>query len=223
MERGTFSIVARCPSSGDFGVASATAAPCVGALLPFAQEGVGAVATQAWVNVNLGYVGLELMRCGLSVKGALEALLASDPGRHKRQVIGIDANGVFGYTGKDCTDAKGHLLGDDFAVAGNILADKRVLEEMAESFKKSRGELSLRLIAAVEAGQSAGGDSRGKVSSALLVASSRPKIYHDIRVDYSENPVRELRRIHENCVRLQEEYGEDTEEELRFRVRRIHK
>lgn len=204
-------------------MATATAAPCVGALLPFAQEGVGAVATQAWVNVNLGYVGLELMRCGLSVKGALEALLSSDPGRDKRQVIGIDSSSVFGYTGKDCTDAKGHFLGEDFAVAGNILADKRVIEAMVEAFKKSRGELSLRMITVIEAGQSAGGDSRGKMSSALLVASSKPKIYHDIRVDFHENPVRELRRIYENCVKLQEEYGDDSEEELRFRVHRVHR
>jgi uncharacterized Ntn-hydrolase superfamily protein len=222
MQRGTFSIVARCRKSGDFGVATATAAPCVGALLPFAQEGVGAIATQAWVNVNLGHQGLELMRTGLTVKSALEALLADDPGREKRQVIGIDPEAAFGFTGTECTDAKGHIVDGDFAVAGNILADKRVLEEMAQAFRHSKGELSSRLLRVIEAGQSAGGDSRGKQSSALLVSSSKPKIYNDLRVDYHDDPVRELRRIYEKCVELQTEYGEDGDgEDLRIRVPRV--
>jgi uncharacterized Ntn-hydrolase superfamily protein len=224
MQRGTFSIVARCKKSGDFGVASATAAPCVGALLPFAQEGVGAIATQAWVNVNLGYVGLELMRSGLSAKNAIEALLVEDLGRQKRQVIAIDSESVFGYTGKECTEAKGHILGDDYAVAGNILADKRVLESMVETFLKSKGELSSRLLKVIEAGQAAGGDHRGKMSSALLVASCRPRIYHDVRVDFNDDPVSELRRIYDECVRLQEEYGDDDGgEELRIRVSRVQR
>ena len=224
MQRGTFSIVARCRKSGDYGVASATAAPCVGALLPFAQEGVGAIATQAWVNVNLGHVGLELMRNGLSAKNAIEALLAEDRGRSKRQVIAIDAESVFGYTGKECTDAKGHMLGDDFAVAGNILADKRVLETMAETFRKSKGELSSRLLTVIEAGQAGGGDYRGKLSSALLVASRCPRIYHNVRVDLNDDPVGELRRVYDECVRLQEEYGDDVDgEELRIRVSRVQR
>jgi uncharacterized Ntn-hydrolase superfamily protein len=121
--------------------------------LPFAQEGVGAIATQAWVNVNLGHQGLELMRTGLTVKSALEALLADDPGREKRQVIGIDSGMVFGFTGTECTDAKGHIIGDDFAVAGNILADKRVLEAMAQAFRRTKGDLSSRLLTVIEAGQ----------------------------------------------------------------------
>ncbi|MGQ9587753.1 MAG: DUF1028 domain-containing protein [Thermoplasmata archaeon] len=214
MQLGTFSIVARCRKKGDFGVASATAAQCVGAFLPFAQEGVGAIATQAWVNVNLGYQGLELMRQGLSPKAALEALLAEDRGRARRQAIAIDARSCFGYTGEECTEAKGHILGDDFAVAGNILTDRSVLDAMAESFKKSKGELSSRLLLALEAGQIAGGDRRGKASSVLLVASSRPKLYHNIRVDSHDNPVTELRRIYEECVRIQNEYGDEDEGEL---------
>ena len=223
-ELGTFSIVARCKKTGDFGVASATAAPCVGAMLPYAEEGVGAIATQAWVNVNLGYQGLALMRAGLSVKHALESLLAEDDGRAQRQVIGVDGSAVFGYTGPDCTDAKGHILGEDFAVAGNILTDRRVLEEMAESFRRARGELPARLLAAVEAGQQAGGDSRGKLSACLLVASSRPKLYHDIRVDHHRDPLRELRRIFEECVAMQAEFEDDEGGEiLRKRVMSVRK
>ena len=224
MRFGTFSIVARCRKTGDFGVASSTAVPCVGALLPFAEEGVGAVATQAWVNINLGYQGLELMKHGLPVKAALEALLAEDEGRTKRQVIGVDSKSTFGFTGSECVDAKGHVLGDDFAIAGNMLVDKNVIEAMADYFRKSRGELASRLLSAVEVGQTTGGDSRGKVSAALLVASAKPKLHHNIRVDLHTDPVRELRRIHEICVELEEEYGDDAgDTDLRRRIARAQK
>jgi uncharacterized Ntn-hydrolase superfamily protein len=224
METGTFSIVARDRKTGDFGVGSATAAPCVGAFLPYAMEDVGAIATQAWVNVNLGHQGLELMRSGLGVNAALEALLSEDPGREKRQLIGIDGSSVFGHTGKECTEAKGHVLGNDFAVAGNILADRRVLEAMAEEFKRSRGELAHRILQVIEAGQEAGGDRRGKMSTALLVASHKPKLYHDLRIDMHANPVRELRTIFEKCERLQEEYGDEEDGEvLKLRVARVQR
>ena len=224
MEYGTFSIVARDKKAGDFGVATTTAAPCVGALLPFAEEGVGAIATQAWVNVNLGYQGLALMRSGLSVKTALEALLTEDAGRSRRQVIGIDSQSAYGYTGDDCTGAKGHRTGDGFAVAGNILADVMVLDNMVGAFKKSKGELSGRLLIALEAGQDAGGDHRGKTSSALLVASARPMMHHNLRVDYHEDPLKELRAVYEKCVRMQDEFGDDMDaEDLRRRVLSVHK
>jgi len=224
METGTFSIVARDRKTGDFGVGSATAAPCVGAFLPYAMEDVGAIATQAWVNVNLGHQGLEFMRSGLGVNAALEALLSEDPGRERRQLIGIDGGSVFGHTGKECTDAKGHVLGNDYAVAGNILADRRVLEVMAEEFKKSKGELAHRILQVIEAGQEAGGDRRGKMSTALLVASHKPKLYHDLRIDMHTNPVRELRTIFEKCERLQEEYGDEEDGEvLKLRIARVQR
>ena len=219
METGTFSIVARDRKTGDFGIASATAAPCVGAFLPHVMEDVGAIATQAWVNVNLGYQGLELMRLGVGVKAALEALLSEDPGREKRQLIGIDKSSVFGHTGKECTEARGHLLGSDYAVAGNILVDEHVLEVMAEEFKKSRGELAHRLLQTIEAGQEAGGDRRGKMSAALFVASRKPMLYHNLRIDMHADPVKELRTIFDKCERLQEEYGdEDGGEVLKPRI-----
>lgn len=201
-------------------MASATAAPCVGAFLPFAMVHVGAIATQAWVNVNLGYLGLELMRQGLGVRTALQSLLSEDPGRARRQVIGIDAKDVFGFTGEECGEAKGHILGEDHAVAGNILVSEDVLAAMSNAFKRAKGELSHRLLRALEAGQEAGGDRRGKLSATLLVASQRPKLYHDLRVDMSEDPVRDLRRLFERCERMQDEFGEDEDEaeELRYRI-----
>ena len=224
MRFGTFSIVARCKKTGDFGVATSTAVPCVGAMLPFAEEGVGAIATQAWVNVNLGYQGLELMRRGLSVRAAIEALLSEDKGRSRRQVIGIDPKSTFGHTGDECDDTKGQILADDFAVAGNMLVGNKVIEAMADSYRKSKGELSLRLLSAVEAGQAAGGDSRGKVSAALLVASAKPMLFHNIRVDYSSDPVRELKRIHDKCVELEDEYADDMGiTDLRRRITRVQK
>ncbi|MBN1678347.1 MAG: DUF1028 domain-containing protein [Candidatus Thermoplasmatota archaeon] len=214
MELGTFSIVARDRNTGDFGVGSATAAPCVGALLPFAEVGVGAIATQAWVNVNLGYQGLALMRTGLSVKTALESLLSEDPGREKRQVIGVDSRGCFGFTGVECTSEKAHFVHEDFAVAGNILTSVDVLGKMEESFRRAKGELSHRILSAVQAGQEAGGDMRGKVSATLLVASSRPKIYHNLRIDLSNDPVKDLAILYERCRLLQDEIGEDEEGEV---------
>ena len=226
MHFATFSIVARDKRSGDFGVGAVTAAPCVGAMLPFAEEGVGAIATQAWVNVNIGYQGLAVMRTGVSVKAAIEAVLSEDQGRERRQTVGIDRNSVFGFTGDGCTGEKGHVLGEDFGVAGNTLASTRVLDSMVSAYRKSKGELSQRILETLEAGQKAGGDSRGKLSAALLVASSRPKVYHDIRVDMSADPLPELRRIHDECVRLQSGYGEDEGDEdevLRYRVPRVQR
>lgn len=215
--------MARDKRSGDFGVASATAAPCVGAMLPYAMEGVGAIATQAWVNVNLGYIGLQVMRSGIPVKAALEALLSDDDGRERRQVIGIDELGVFGHTGDECTDAKGHIIGKDFAVAGNILSSKDVLDEMVLTFKASKGDLSDRLLRVLETGERTGGDSRGKMSAVVLVASPKPKLYHDLRVDLSIDPLRELRRLHSECVRMQDECGDDDGEVLRKRVLRVQR
>jgi uncharacterized Ntn-hydrolase superfamily protein len=224
MQRGTFSIVARDKRSGDYGVASTTAAPCVGAFLPFAQEGVGAIATQAWVNVNLGFQGLVLMRQGLPVKSAIETLLSLDEGRAKRQVIGIDADSCYGFTGDECSDSKGHILGDDFAVAGNILVSERVLEAMAEAFKKSKGELAHRLMRVLTAGQEVGGDKRGKMSATLLVASSKPRLYHNLRVDCHDHPLNELRRIFGICEQMQEEYGDDDDGEvLRYHVTTVRR
>jgi len=214
----TFSIVARSARDGEFGVASATAAPCVGAMLPFAARGVGAIATQAWVNVNLGHHGLRLMRSGLSIGTAIEALLSEDEGRERRQVIGVGKTSVFGFTGSDCTSPKGHLVERDFAVAGNILSSEGVLESMVSTFKASKGDLGERLIRSLEAGDRAGGDSRGKMSAVLLISSEKPLLWHDLRVDMHDSPVEELRRIFDAVKVLQAELEDDGDGEV-LRVR----
>jgi uncharacterized Ntn-hydrolase superfamily protein len=216
----TFSIVARSAREGEFGVASATAAPCVGAMLPYAAEKVGAIATQAWVNVNLGHHGIRLMRSGLSARAALGALLSEDEGRERRQVIGIGRDSVFGFTGSECTDAKGHLIGKDYAVAGNILAHEDVLEAMSSTFSDAKGDLAERMLRSLEAGQRAGGDSRGKLSAVLLVASARPRLWHNLRVDMHKSPVEELRRVYDAARVMQEELGNDDDGEV-LKIRRF--
>jgi len=208
MPLNTFSIVARDNRTKEFGVAVATAVPCVGALAPFVSS-KGAIASQAWVNRNLGYHGLRLLKSGISVGSALKALLEKDEGREWRQVTGVDRSSVFAFTGSKCDDAKGDLAGRNFAVAGNVLADLRVLEAMSDAYKHAKGDFARRLLASLTAGQDAGGDCRGKISACLLISSPKPKIYHNIRVDSHRNPVRELRRLFESCWELDKELEEE--------------
>lgn len=193
----TFSIVARDPETGAFGVAVSTAVPAVGAMVPHAQAGVGAIATQSYTNVRLGIDGLVLLGRGLSPEAALTALLAEDAQAPLRQAAGIDSQGrVFAYTGEQCVDWCGHRLGESYTVQGNMLVGQETIDAMAGAFEASRGHLASRLLKALEAGQAAGGDKRGRESAALLVApflDEWSKI--DIRVDYHEDPVAELRRI----------------------------
>jgi len=198
----TFSLVARCSRTKELGVCVATAIPAVGSVVPYAEAGVGAIATQALTSVIYGTRGLELLRSGLSPQEASERILREDPERESRQVIIIDAHGrTAAFTGKECVDWKGHLIGENYAVAGNMLVGAQVVHAMAEVFETSRGELEERLLRALEAGQKAGGDKRGKRSAALL-AMKRPEYkgvrpFIDLRVDYHEDPVKELRRVFE--------------------------
>ncbi len=193
----TFSIIARDAESGAFGVAVSTAVPATGAMVPHAKAGVGAIATQSYTNVRLGIDGLVLLGRGLSPEAALTALLAEDAQAPLRQAAGIDARGrVFAYTGEQCVDWCGHRLGESYTVQGNMLVGRETIDAMAGAFEASRGHLASRLLKALEAGQAAGGDKRGRESAALLVApflDEWSKI--DIRVDYHEDPVAELRRI----------------------------
>jgi uncharacterized Ntn-hydrolase superfamily protein len=211
LDLNTFSIVARDDATGDVGVAVATARPCVGALVPWVSRD-GAIATQARVNTDLGREGLARLSRGESVGAALAALLARDPDREIRQVHGVGADGTFAHTGAKCVDWCGHREVPGFSVAGNMLAGPGVLAAMAEAFgaARSRG-LAERLLLALEAGQRAGGDKRGKQSAALLVASGEPRGYHNLRVDDHAEPVAELRRVFEVAVeharRIEREYG----------------
>lgn len=207
----TFSIAARCPRSGDFGVAVATARPAVGALVPWVSRRA-AIATQARVNTDLGRQGLALVAEGVPIGRALGGLLEGDPGREIRQLHGVDGRGTFAHTGSECVAWCGHLAGEGFTVAGNMLTGEAVVKAMAEAFlARSDAELAERLVGALEAGQAGGGDKRGKQSAALLVASETPRGYHNLRVDDHADPVAELRRIFEVAVahweRIGREYG----------------
>ena len=209
----TFSITARCPKEGSFGVAVATARPNVGSLVPFVSL-KGAIATQARVNTDLGRKGLALLQAGIEIEIALGVLLRADKERDIRQIHGLDATHTFAFTGEGCVEWAGHRTGEDYTVAGNMLVGPQVVEAMAASFEAeaNRGlELSERLVRALEAGQQAGGDKRGKQSAAILVASPDPRYYHNLRVDDHTDPVPELRRVYDLVVQhsrqIEQEYG----------------
>jgi uncharacterized Ntn-hydrolase superfamily protein len=209
----TFSIAARDDDTGALGVAVATARPNVGSLVPWVSLR-GAVATQARVNTELGRQGLALVDQGVPVDVALSALLWKDGEREIRQVHGVDAGRSFCHTGASCVAWCGHEDGDDFTVAGNMLAGPDVIAAMARAFRAAGGagrDLSERLLLALEAGQAAGGDKRGKQSAALLIASPEPRMYHNLRVDDHTQPVAELRRIWDVVVEhargIEREYG----------------
>ena len=197
----TFSIIARCAETSALGVCVATAVPAVGSVVPHAEEGVGAIATQAYTEISYGIKGLQLLKMGFSPQTALEVMLKEDKNRETRQVTIIDKDGrTAAFTGKKTIDWKGHLTGENYAVAGNMLVGSKIIEAMADTFENSKGELAERLMKTLEAGQKTGGDKRGKVSAALLVVGGRQietRPFLDLRVDEHQDPVRELRRIYE--------------------------
>ena len=209
----TFSIVARCPRTGDFGVAVTTARPAVGSVVPWVSRR-GAVATQARANTALGRDALALLDAGVPLPVALRALLDQDPDRAHRQVHGVDGEAACVHTGALCVPWCGDLIEEHFTVAGNMLAGPEVLTAMRAAFVDGDGlELAARLVRALEAGQAAGGDKRGKQSAALIVASQDPRPSHNLRVDDHPDPVAELRRLHDLTVEFAktvlEQYGPD--------------
>ncbi len=196
----TWSIIARDPASGAFGVAIATRFFAVGALCPHAASGVGALSTQALVNPHYGKQGLELLRAGVPAPEVVKRLTAPDEGREHRQLHVIDAAGRIGqFTGKQCVEWAGAIAGDGFSVAGNMLAGPRVVEETASAFRNTKKSFPERLIAALEAGEAAGGDKRGKQSAALLVYSKEEYADLNLRVDDHAEPLAELKRLHEKA------------------------
>lgn len=193
----TWSIVARDPASGAFGVAVATRFFAVGALCPHADGGVGALATQALINPTYGGRGLRLLREGLSAQAVVDALTAADPGRAVRQVHLQDGQGgIAAYTGADCVPWCGHAVHEGFSVAGNMLAGPRVLEHTAESYVAGANlPFAQRLIRALQAGEAAGGDKRGKQSAALRIHTTEDYPALDLRVDDHADPLAELERL----------------------------
>lgn len=200
----TFSIVAADPLAGDWGVAVASRFPCVGAVVPWARAGVGAVATQSWANTALGPDGLGLMGEGVSADDALGRLLEEDEGREDRQVGFVDPAGrAATFTGTKCMGWAGGATGSGFAAQGNILVGEPVVAELARVFSETEGDLCDRLLAALLAGDAAGGDRRGRQSAALLVVregggyDGRNDRYIDLRVDDHPEAPRELARLFE--------------------------
>ncbi len=198
----TFSIIAHDPATGELGLAVQSRVPAVGAIVPAAQAGVGVIATQSLANVELAPLGLVLLRERIPPERCLEILLKNDPMREKRQLALINAAGASAaFTGSECLDHAGHRTGKDFAVQGNLLAGPEVLDAMAKAFESAEGELADRLIAALRAGQTAGGDRRGQQSAALLVVrdgwgyGGLNDRYRDLRVDDHPEPIEELARI----------------------------
>ncbi len=198
----TFSIVAADVEKGDWGVAVASKFPAVGAVVPYARAGAGAVATQAWGNTSFGPQGLELMEAGASAQAALDKVLAADDGREDRQVGFVDASGrAATFTGAKCMEWAGGRSGETFTCQGNILAGAQVVEEMARAFGATEGDLCDRLLGALQAGDRAGGDRRGRQSAALLVVregggyEGRNDRYIDLRVDDHVEPIDELARL----------------------------
>ena len=196
-------MVAKCPKTSSLGVCTSSAAPAVRSRVPHVEAEVGAIATQANTNILYGINGLKLLKKGFSPQATLETLLKEDPDRETRQVIIIDKQGrTAAFTGKETLDWKGHIMGEDYVVAGNMLVGNRVIKAMAQTFEDSEGELAERLMKALEAGQEAGGDKRGKTSAALVVANKEYNgscSFIDFKVNRHRNPVKELRRIFNKC------------------------
>jgi len=203
------SIIARDPQTGEMGVAVESHYFSVGPVAPWAEAGVGVVAAQAAAEPLYGQLGLEMMRYGKDAPAVLKALLAGDSASETRQVAIIDARGnVAAYTGSRTTQAAGHLTGKNYSVQGNTMSSEKVWPAMARAFEQKAGDLADRLLAALEAGQEAGGDIRGQQTAAIIVVSGtstrRPwkdRIF-DLRVEDSLQPIIELKRL----VRLQRAY-----------------
>ena len=199
----TFSISARCARTGELGVAVSTKVPAVGSICPFVRPGVGAVSTQAWVNPYLGRRILEELAAGRSAPEALARVLEHEVDREIRQVGVVDARGgSAAHTGDETNAWAGHHTGRDFSVQGNMLVGENTVEAMAEAFEGSlERPLHERILLALEAGQAAGGDKRGRQSAALVVFGAEDYPIADLRADEHPDPVAELRRIYEVAKR----------------------
>ncbi len=205
----TFSIVARDPQTGQLGVAVQSHWFSVGSVVTWAEAGVGAIATQAMSEISYGPLGLDLMRAGKTSTQALAALLAADEGRQLRQVAMVDAGGrVAVHTGARCIADAGHIAGEGFSVQANMMLNPTIWPAMAEAYRGSPGDLAERMLAALDAGQAAGGDIRGRQSACILiveaVSSGRPwaDTVMNLRVEDHAEPIQELRRL----VKIQRAY-----------------
>ncbi len=202
----TYSIIARDPDTGQLGVAVQSHWFAVGQVVPWAESGVGAVATQAFVDASYGPRGLAMMRAGAAAPDALAALVAADSRRDVRQVAMVDAHGrVAAHTGALTIAEAGHFVGDQFSVQANMMLKNTVWPAMAEAFRSANGDLAERLLRALEAAEAEGGDIRGMQSAAILVVQRTPSTepwndrIFDLRVDDHPKPLVELRRLIQVC------------------------
>ncbi len=198
----TYSIIAYDNATGQLGVAVQSHWFSVGALVPWAKSGVGAVATQSFVKVEYGVEGLVLMEKGHTAQEALKILLSDDDGREVRQVAMIDIHGnVATHTGEKCIYAAGHQTGKNYSVQANLMEKESVWSAMANAFENSNGDLAEKMMVALEAAEKEGGDIRGKQSAAMLIVSGEPTgidwkdIVMDLRVEDHNEPLKELRRL----------------------------
>ena len=211
----TFSIVAVDRETGEIGIGVQSKIVAVGAIVPFAKAGVGAVATQSFANVRYGPVGLAMLELGATPEQAIESLTRADPASERRQVGIVDAEGrTATFTGEGCHEWAGGRTGDGYVVQGNILAGEDVVKAMAEAYEATEGVLAERLLAALEAGQEAGGDKRGRQSAALLIVregwgyGGLDDCFRDLRVDEHPKPIEELRRVYKKHRELFRRPGE---------------
>ena len=193
----TWSIIARDNATGQFGIAVATKFFAVGARVPHIAAGHGGIATQALVNPYYGIDGVKLLREGRAPQSIVETLIAADDGRESRQLHVMDAAGrIASHTGRNCVDWCGHVEGDGFSIAGNMLAGPCVLDDTAKTYAANNAlAFARRLIAAMKAGEAAGGDKRGRQSAALLIHGEEEWSALDLRVDDHADPLAELERL----------------------------
>ena len=198
----TYSIVARDAATGEMGVAVQSHWFSVGSIVTWAEAGVGAIATQSFVDPAYGPRGLELMKSGLDAQQALEALLLVDEGREVRQVAFVDTDGnIAAHTGAKCIESAGHHVGDGYSVQANMMLNDKVVPAMSKAYESTEGDLAAKLMAALEAAQAVGGDIRGKQSAAMLIvkgeSTGQPWVDRvlELRIEDHPTPIAELRRL----------------------------
>jgi uncharacterized Ntn-hydrolase superfamily protein len=211
----TFSIVAFDPKNNEWGVAVQSKFVAVGSIVPYAKAKVGAIATQAYANTSYGPNGLSLLEKGLNAEETIQILIKDDDKKEERQVGIVDSFGnAASFTGSECFDWAGHIIGKNFACQGNILASEKVVRAMAKAFEITQGDLVERFFAVLEAGQEAGGDKRGRESAAILIVREKGAYdggtdnYINIRVDEHPTPIKELKKvfeIYDMCLLLRDD------------------
>ncbi len=211
----TFSIVAYDPKNNEWGVAVQSKFVAVGSIVPYAKTKVGAIATQAYANTSYGPNGLALLEKGLTAEETIQRLIKDDEKKEERQVGIVDSFGnAASFTGSECFEWAGHIVGKNFSCQGNILASEEVVKAMAKAFETTRGDLIEKFFAVLDAGQEAGGDRRGRESAAVLIVKEKGAYdggtdnYINIRVDEHPTPIKELKKvfeIYDMCLLLRDD------------------